>query len=118
MKPCSGGDVHRAETMRPFARGKETQRLHTADMGVTLGDTARTEPDRQEHCLHRSIGRTTRDRSWKGKGELQLRIVSYNPFTFSSEGRFDDICHHFEERSEVIILKGTTAKTGLMKEDP
>ena len=99
VKPFSEKDGHRAETMRSCACGKETQR-HNADMGVLLGDTAKTEPDRQEHCLHRSNTFSThfQESDWKGvgkqrsgnirktrrdtdqeKGEPQLRIVSYNP---------------------------------------
>ena len=104
--------------MGPFAR-----------MGVTLVESK----DRQEHCLHRSNTFSTRiheiserkekestkrehqgnekgHRSWKGQGEPQLRIVSYNPLIQSSEGRLDDICHHFKERADVIILRGRTGK--------
>ena len=47
---------------------------------------------------------------WKEKGEPQIRIVSYNPLALSSEGRLDDICHHFKGRAVVIILQGTTTK--------
>ena len=103
------------------------------DMGVRLGDTARTETGTQEHGLHRSNTFSTRkrenltgkekestkrahqekekgNRSWKGKGEPQIRIVSFKTLTLSSEGRLDDICHHFKERADVIILRGTTGQ--------
>ena len=49
-------------------------------------------------------------RSWKEKGEPQIRIVSHNSVALSSEGRLHDTCHHFKRRADVIILQDTTAK--------